>query len=70
MADLNRVHFKHKQFLINLYIQKYYRYNKLCKNNQLFIKNLQPIQAPKEPMHTITINFIIRFPEIPSKGTP
>lgn len=70
MADLDGVHFKRKRFLVDLYVRKCHRCGELRKDNQLPIGNLQPIQAPEEPMHTVAIDFVVGLPEVPSKGTP
>ena len=38
-------------------------------NNRPPIDSLQPIAAPLQPIHTITLDFVIAIPTIPSKNT-
>lgn len=70
MADLERVHFRRKRHLVTEYVRKCYQCGEQRKDNQLPIGDLKPIQAPEEPMHTITIDFIVGLPENPVNGTP
>ncbi len=70
MAKLEDVHFRRKQHLVDQYVAKCHACGANRQENQLPIGEMQPIQAPEEPMHTLTMDFITGLPTVPSTGTP
>lgn len=70
MADLDGLHFRFKRKLVDEYCRKCLRCGEQRKDNQMPIGDLQPIQAPEEPMRTIAMDFVVALPKVPSKGTP
>ena len=70
MKELENVHFRQKSRLVDAYVRKCHACGANRQNNQLPIGSYQPIQAPLEPMHTITMDFITGLPTVASEGTP
>jgi Reverse transcriptase (RNA-dependent DNA polymerase)/RNase H-like domain found in reverse transcriptase/Integrase zinc binding domain len=70
MKELSNLHFHRKSYLV----KKYCEHCPTCELNrtdrQQALGNYEPIRTPEEPMHTITIDFIVGLPEVSSAGTP
>lgn len=70
VADLDGFHFRGKRKWIQKYLEACHSCGANRKDNQRPIGTLQPIQAPEEPMHTITLDFITGLPPVSSVGSP
>jgi hypothetical protein len=70
MKELSNLHFNRKSYLV----KKYCEYCPACELNRMDRQqapgNYEPIRTPEEPMHTITIDFIVGLPEVAAAGTP
>jgi hypothetical protein len=70
MKELDNLHFHRKSYLV----KKYCEHCPACQlnrtNRQQGLGNYKPIQTPKEPMHTITTDFIVGLPEVSAAATP
>jgi hypothetical protein len=68
--DLSNLHFHRKSYLV----KKYCEHCPTCQLNrtdrQQTLGNYEPIRTPEEPMHTITIDFIVGLPEASATATP
>jgi hypothetical protein len=70
MKELEMIHFRKKRYLVDQYVKKCHTCGANRQNDKKPIGDYQPIQAPLEPMHTITMDFIVGLPKVPSVGTP
>lgn len=68
-AALDGVHMQKKRHKIETYVKKCHQCGAQRKDNQMPLGSLQPIQAPEEPMHTITMDFVVVLPSVSLKGT-
>lgn len=70
MATLDGLHFRRKRRLVDEYLRTCLRCGELRKDNQKPIGDLQPIQPPEEPMHTIAVDFVVGLPPVSAVDTP
>ncbi len=68
IQNLEHLHFKQKKHLVSEYIAHCHIYSTNKSRNQRPIGSLQPIQTPLEPMHTITMDFIVGLPSVSFQG--
>ncbi|KAN0080859.1 retrovirus-related Pol poly protein from transposon gypsy, partial [Elaphomyces granulatus] len=60
MKELEMIHFRKKRYLVDQYVKKCHTCGANRQNDKKPIGDYQPIQAPLEPMHTITMDFIVK----------
>ncbi len=70
LEDLAGLHFRRKAHLVHLHVKHCHACGMNRTDNRLPPGALQPIQAPLQPMHTISLDFVTALPTVPSKGTP
>ena len=70
LQDLAGLSFRSKTYYVKKYVRDCHSYGANRSDNRPPAGSLQPIQAPLQPMHTISLDFVTALPTVPSKDTP